>query len=351
MDTLLPIEDTAVIGEELAKIFSKQYKIDVRVKTRILQDLGNLGPQQDLATQSLQLGDNCLRKHRRATHWITSAMAIVARHHRLYGKAALLRRQSVVAPLPREHGPQSWILRDAVQHLRGRLPRIAQPTATHKPTKLAGLESVTEGNLLFDDVLMNAIPARERDVAMVFQNYALYPHLTVAENLSFGLKMRGEKKSVITENVEFISQILDIDHLLTRKPKQLSGGQQQRVALGRAIIRQPKVFLLDEPLSNLDAQLRDQTRTELKKLHSKVGIVMVFGIVSMIVVAFVAVVSVFIFTVFQTCCCCCRRRRCNSIQSLHNPYPHINNFVQGFVDLGSTCIILVHNFDCWKEWW
>ncbi len=156
---------------------------------------------------------------------------------------------------------------------------LVGPSGCGKSTilrSIAGLESVTEGNLLFDDVLMNAIPARERDVAMVFQNYALYPHLTVAENLSFGLKMRGEKKSVITENVEFISQILDIDHLLTRKPKQLSGGQQQRVALGRAIIRQPKVFLLDEPLSNLDAQLRDQTRTELKKLHSKVGITTIY---------------------------------------------------------------------------
>jgi multiple sugar transport system ATP-binding protein len=111
---------------------------------------------------------------------------------------------------------------------------------------------------------------------MVFQNYALYPHLTVAENLSFGLKMRRVNKSLITEKVEFVSQILDINHLLHRKPKDLSGGQQQRVALGRAIIRQPKVFLLDEPLSNLDAQLRDQTRTELKKLHAKVGITTIY---------------------------------------------------------------------------
>lgn len=156
---------------------------------------------------------------------------------------------------------------------------LVGPSGCGKSTilrSIAGLESVTEGNLFFDDVLMNTIPARERDVAMVFQNYALYPHLTVAENLSFGLKMRGEKKAVITKKVEFVSQILDINHLLTRKPKQLSGGQQQRVALGRAIIRQPKVFLLDEPLSNLDAQLRDQTRTELKKLHNKVGITTIY---------------------------------------------------------------------------
>jgi multiple sugar transport system ATP-binding protein len=156
---------------------------------------------------------------------------------------------------------------------------LVGPSGCGKSTilrSIAGLESVSEGNLFFDDVLMNTIPARERDVAMVFQNYALYPHLTVAENLSFGLKMRGEKKAVIAEKVEFVSQILDINQLLTRKPKQLSGGQQQRVALGRAIIRQPKVFLLDEPLSNLDAQLRDQTRTELKKLHNKVGITTIY---------------------------------------------------------------------------
>lgn len=156
---------------------------------------------------------------------------------------------------------------------------LVGPSGCGKSTilrSIAGLDAITEGNLYFDRTLMNTIPARERDVAMVFQNYALYPHLSVAENLSFGLKMRGVNKSVITEKVEFVSQILDINHLLHRKPKDLSGGQQQRVALGRAIIRQPKVFLLDEPLSNLDAQLRDQTRTELKKLHGKVGITTIY---------------------------------------------------------------------------
>ncbi|BAQ63998.1 ABC transporter ATP-binding protein [Geminocystis sp. NIES-3709] len=156
---------------------------------------------------------------------------------------------------------------------------LVGPSGCGKSTilrSIAGLEFVSEGNLYFDDVLMNTIPARERDVAMVFQNYALYPHFTVAQNLSFGLKMRGVNKSLIAEKVEFVSQILDINHLLHRKPKDLSGGQQQRVALGRAIIRQPKVFLLDEPLSNLDAQLRDQTRTELKKLHNKVGITTIY---------------------------------------------------------------------------
>jgi len=156
---------------------------------------------------------------------------------------------------------------------------LVGPSGCGKSTilrSIAGLESISEGSLYFDNVLMNAIPARERDVAMVFQNYALYPHLSVAENLSFGLKMRREKKSIITEKIKSVSEILNISHLLQRKPKELSGGQQQRVALGRAIIRQPKVFLLDEPLSNLDAQLRDQTRTELKKLHSQVGVTTIY---------------------------------------------------------------------------
>ncbi len=156
---------------------------------------------------------------------------------------------------------------------------LVGPSGCGKSTilrSIAGLESISEGSLYFDDVLMNEIPARERDVAMVFQNYALYPHLTVADNLGFGLRMRGEKKAVIDNKIQRVAEILDISYLLQRKPKQLSGGQQQRVALGRAIIRQPKVFLLDEPLSNLDAKLRDQTRTELKKLHSQVGITTIY---------------------------------------------------------------------------
>jgi multiple sugar transport system ATP-binding protein len=111
---------------------------------------------------------------------------------------------------------------------------------------------------------------------MVFQNYALYPHLTVAENIGFGLKMRKVKRNIINQKVLSVAEVLNIDHLLQRKPQELSGGQQQRVALGRAIIREPKVFLLDEPLSNLDAQLREETRTELKQLHAKVGITTIY---------------------------------------------------------------------------
>ncbi len=141
---------------------------------------------------------------------------------------------------------------------------------------IAGLETLTGGSLYIDNQWMNPVPARQRDVAMVFQNYALYPHLTVAENLGFGLKMRRVEPSVIQQRVHQISRSLRIDHLLSRKPKQLSGGQQQRVALGRAIAREPKVFLLDEPLSNLDAQLRDDTRAELKQLHQNIGITTIY---------------------------------------------------------------------------
>ncbi|MDY7023822.1 MAG: ABC transporter ATP-binding protein [Cyanobacteriota bacterium] len=141
---------------------------------------------------------------------------------------------------------------------------------------IAGLESSSSGNLYINNRLVNEIPARQRDVAMVFQNYALYPHMSVAENLAFGLKMRQIEPQMIQERVHNVARSLSIDHLLNRKPKQLSGGQQQRVALGRAIAREPQVFLLDEPLSNLDAQLRDDTRAELKKLHQRLKITTIY---------------------------------------------------------------------------
>jgi multiple sugar transport system ATP-binding protein len=156
---------------------------------------------------------------------------------------------------------------------------LVGPSGCGKSTILrtiAGLESATSGKLLIGDKLMNNVPARQRDVAMVFQNYALYPHMTVAENIAFGLKMRKFDSKLIRERVETVARSLSLEHLLDRKPKQLSGGQQQRVALGRAIARQPQVFLLDEPLSNLDAQLRDDTRTELKQLHQSIGITTVY---------------------------------------------------------------------------
>jgi multiple sugar transport system ATP-binding protein len=152
---------------------------------------------------------------------------------------------------------------------------LVGPSGCGKSTILrmvAGLDFPTTGEIYIGDRLVNDLPARERDVAMVFQNYALYPHMTVAENLAFGLKMRQVDRAQVQQRVRTVAESLDLSHLLNRKPKQLSGGQQQRVALGRAIARQPQVFLLDEPLSNLDAQLRDDTRAELKRLHQQVGV-------------------------------------------------------------------------------
>jgi multiple sugar transport system ATP-binding protein len=156
---------------------------------------------------------------------------------------------------------------------------LVGPSGCGKSTILrtiAGLETATSGKLYIGDTLMNNIPARQRDVAMVFQNYALYPHMTVAENIAFGLQMRHIDRKIIRERVDAVARSLSLDNLLDRKPKQLSGGQQQRVALGRAIARQPQVFLLDEPLSNLDAQLRDDMRAELKQLREQLGVTTVY---------------------------------------------------------------------------
>ena len=147
------------------------------------------------------------------------------------------------------------------------------PSGCGKSTTLrmiAGLEEITEGELFIGDRLVNDVAPKDRDIAMVFQNYALYPHMTVFENMAFGLKLRKTPKEEIKRRVEEAARILDIAHLLDRKPKAMSGGQKQRVALGRAIVRYPKVFLLDEPLSNLDAKLRAAMRTELTKLHKSV---------------------------------------------------------------------------------
>ena len=141
---------------------------------------------------------------------------------------------------------------------------------------IAGLEEISEGELYIGDRLVNDIAPKDRDIAMVFQNYALYPHMTVFDNMAFGLKLRKVPKDEIARKVEEAARILDLSHLLDRKPKAMSGGQRQRVALGRAIVRSPKVFLLDEPLSNLDAKLRAQMRTEISKLHKKLGTTFIY---------------------------------------------------------------------------
>jgi multiple sugar transport system ATP-binding protein len=149
---------------------------------------------------------------------------------------------------------------------------LVGPSGCGKSTTLrmiAGLEEITSGKILIGDRLVNDLPPRDRDIAMVFQNYALYPHMTVFNNMAFGLKMRKFARTEIKQRVREAAEILDIQDLLERKPRQLSGGQRQRVALGRAIVRHPQVFLFDEPLSNLDAQLRVQMRVELKRLHQR----------------------------------------------------------------------------------
>jgi len=156
---------------------------------------------------------------------------------------------------------------------------LVGPSGCGKSTTLrmiAGLEEISEGELFIGDRLVNDVAPKDRDIAMVFQNYALYPHMTVFENMAFGLKLRKVRKDEIKKLVEEAAKVLDISHLLDRKPKALSGGQRQRVALGRAIVRDPQVFLLDEPLSNLDAKLRAQMRTELSKLHKKLGTTFIY---------------------------------------------------------------------------
>jgi multiple sugar transport system ATP-binding protein len=151
---------------------------------------------------------------------------------------------------------------------------LVGPSGCGKTTTLrmvAGLESITSGRILIDDTVVNDLPPMDRDIAMVFQNYALYPHMSVYDNMAFGLKMRKFDKTEIGKRVQEAADILGIRDYLKRKPRQLSGGQRQRVALGRAIVRHPRVFLFDEPLSNLDAKLRVQMRVELKKLHERLG--------------------------------------------------------------------------------
>jgi multiple sugar transport system ATP-binding protein len=150
---------------------------------------------------------------------------------------------------------------------------LVGPSGCGKTTTLrmiAGLEDITSGEIAIGGEVVNDIPPKDRDIAMVFQNYALYPHMTVRENMSFGLRLKKFPKEEIERRVRNAAQILSIEPLLERKPKQLSGGQRQRVAMGRAIVRNPKVFLFDEPLSNLDAKLRVHMRTEIKKVHQKV---------------------------------------------------------------------------------
>jgi len=156
---------------------------------------------------------------------------------------------------------------------------LVGPSGCGKSTTLrmiAGLESITSGTLSIGDRVVNDVPPNQRDIAMVFQNYALYPHMTVYENMAFALKLRNVNKAEIDRRVREAAQILAIESILDRKPRQLSGGQRQRVAVGRAIVRQPQIFLFDEPLSNLDAKLRVQTRKEISRLHHQLNATMIY---------------------------------------------------------------------------
>ena len=156
---------------------------------------------------------------------------------------------------------------------------LVGPSGCGKSTTLrmiAGLEEVGSGEIFIDDKLVNNVKPRDRDIAMVFQNYALYPHLSVYDNIAFGLKQRKYSKEEIRQRVEKAASALEIENLLNRKPRALSGGQKQRVALGRAIVRDPKVFLMDEPLSNLDAKLRAQMRVEIAKLHKRLKTTIIY---------------------------------------------------------------------------
>ncbi len=182
--------------------------------------------------------------------------------------------------IAKAYGNGPTLIRDVTIDVRDQeFVVLVGPSGCGKSTLLrmiAGLEDITSGDLLLDGKRINDLPPKDRDIAMVFQNYALYPHMTVFENMAFGLKLRNMAKADIRARVTQAARILEIDNLLDRKPKDMSGGQRQRVAIGRAIVREPKVFLFDEPLSNLDAKLRGQTRIELQKLHRQLRATMIY---------------------------------------------------------------------------
>lgn len=183
-----------------------------------------------------------------------------------------------------EHVTKRFGKVDAIKDLNLEIPdgqfmTLVGPSGCGKSTTLnmlAGLEEVTEGEIFIDDEPVSGLAAGDRDIAMVFQSYALYPHMSVRDNIAFALKVRRLAKSEIAERVARAARMLDIEHLLDRRPRQLSGGQRQRVALGRALVREPRIFLLDEPLSNLDAQLRVQMRAELKLLFDRLETTVVY---------------------------------------------------------------------------
>ena len=185
-----------------------------------------------------------------------------------------------IAGVGKSFGRGSYAVRNVTLHVaEGEFLVLVGPSGCGKSTLLrmvAGLEEVTEGEISIGDRRVNDVPPRDRDVAMVFQNYALYPHMSVFENLAFGLQLRKLPKDDIRRRVETAAGVLGLERYLERQPRELSGGERQRVALGRAMVREPKVFLFDEPLSNLDARLRVEMRAEIRRLHHKVGATMIY---------------------------------------------------------------------------
>jgi multiple sugar transport system ATP-binding protein len=186
----------------------------------------------------------------------------------------------VLSKVAKTYGEGPQVIQGIDLHIPdGQFTVFVGPSGCGKSTMLrmiAGLESVTSGDILIDGVRVNDLQPADRGISMVFQSYALYPHMTVAENMGFSLKLSGKSKQEVRDAVGRAAEILQINHLLDRKPKALSGGQRQRVAIGRAIVRKPRVFLFDEPLSNLDAALRVQMRIELAKLHRELGTTMIY---------------------------------------------------------------------------
>ncbi len=182
--------------------------------------------------------------------------------------------QVVIRNLGKSYGEVAAVRDVSLDVSEGEFLVLVGPSGCGKTTTLrmiAGLEDISDGEIWIGDRMVNELPPKARDIAMVFQNYALYPHMSVFENLAFGLRRRKLARKEIEQRVREAAEILSIQELLQRKPRQLSGGQRQRVALGRAIVRHPQVFLFDEPLSNLDAKLRVQMRVELKRLHGRIG--------------------------------------------------------------------------------
>jgi multiple sugar transport system ATP-binding protein len=181
---------------------------------------------------------------------------------------------------PEKHGSGHTVVHGIDLEVRdGEFMVLVGPSGCGKSTTLrmiAGLEDISAGTIAIDGRVINEISPKDRDIAMVFQNYALYPHMSVYENMAFGLRLRRMGKSGIDARVREAAGMLQIEHLLDRKPKALSGGQRQRVAVGRAIVRKPKVFLFDEPLSNLDAKMRVSTRAEISRLHARLGVTMIY---------------------------------------------------------------------------